>query len=102
MQARQITRQRQDFADGTIEEMVIWLLPHPVPGSNHNFKYRLFFGTSGQRLIGYDNERGKGDHRHIKGVEEPYIFINPRQLIIDFRAEVARWRTSQPHHDDPD
>lgn len=101
MDARLLVRHRRVFADGTIEEMVVWILPHPVPGSSHNFKYRLFFGTRGQRLIGYDNERGKGDHRHIEGVEEPYIFTSPRQLVIDFQGEVARWRANRADDDDP-
>ncbi len=40
------------------------------------------------RVIGYDNERGKGDHRHLGGREEAYSFVNPRQLIADFMADV--------------
>lgn len=100
MNARQIIRERQIFADGTIEEVVVWLLPDPVPGSNHHFKYRLFFGMPGKRLIGYDNERGKGDHRHIEEVEEPYIFTGPRQLLVDFYGEIARWRANRADDDD--
>jgi hypothetical protein len=43
------------------------------------------------RVIGYDNERGKGDHRHYAGVEKPYAFTNMAQLVTDFSADVARY-----------
>ena len=50
--------------------MHIWKVPSPVQGSAHELKYRLFYGYPGRRLVCYDNERGKGDHRHIDGREE--------------------------------
>jgi hypothetical protein len=46
-------------------EMTIWEVASPVIGSAHKLKYSLFYGVNGKRLVGYDNERGKGDHRHI-------------------------------------
>ena len=55
----------------------------PVPGSTHGLKYSLFYGRPGERLVGYDNERGRGDHRHLAGKEEPYSFSTPEQLIAD-------------------
>ena len=58
--------------DGSIQQLVIWELPEPVPGCIHNYKYRLYYGKEGERIVGYDNERGKGDHKHINGVEHPY------------------------------
>ena len=78
--------------DGAIIEVVIWSVPKPVPGSSHSYKYRLFYGYPGLRVIRYDNERPTGDHRHFRGTEEPYSFINPEQLIDDFLAEVANER----------
>ncbi|MEI8297916.1 MAG: DUF6516 family protein [Pseudomonadota bacterium] len=54
--------------------MKIWEVPESVPGSWHRLKYSLFYGRSGQRLVGYDNERSKGDHRHIEDREGPYLF----------------------------
>jgi hypothetical protein len=44
----------------------------------------------GQRIVGYDNERGKGDHKHLVGREEPYAFISVRKLLDDFWADVRR------------
>jgi hypothetical protein len=56
-------RKRQ-FDDGAILEIKLWRVPEPPRGSHHAFKYSLFYGRPGQRLIAYDNEPGKGDHRH--------------------------------------
>jgi len=40
-------------------------LPEPSAERPHGLKYRLFYGRDGIRLVCYDNERGKGDHKHI-------------------------------------
>lgn len=45
-----------------------------------------------RRLVGYDNEVGKGDHRHIGDVETAYRFTTPEQLVADFLADVRRAR----------
>jgi hypothetical protein len=93
MKAKSIHRSRMAFDDGAILEMVIWETPTPVEGSSHCFKYRLFYGYAGKRIVGYDNERPKGDHRHIDGTEEPYCFTGPEDLIREFIAEVTRRRS---------
>ena len=85
-------RERFDFEDGAVLEMVIWHVPNPVGGSAHRFKYRLYYGRSGRRLIGYDNERAKGDHRHVGGREHPYRFTSVEALVRDFLADVERER----------
>ena len=73
-------------------ELVIWRTPRPVAGSRHAYKYRLFYGRSGERFVGYDNERGKGDHRHRDGREEPYAFNTVEQLVADFMADIEARR----------
>ena len=83
---------KQVLPDGSILEMKIWQVPQPVSGSLHELKYSLFYGRGGERLVGYDNERGKGDHRHIQGKEEPYAFTTPERLIEDFLADVRHLR----------
>ena len=88
MKATRIFYDRQPYPDGAILEMTIWKVPFPVEGCAHEFKYRLFYGYPGQRLVCYDNERGKGDHRHIDGREEAYAFTTVEALISDFLAEV--------------
>jgi hypothetical protein len=69
--------------------VTIWLVPEPVPPSGHRFKYSLVYITKGVRVIGYDNERGKGDHRHLHGQETPYRFDGIAKLLADFRALIA-------------
>jgi hypothetical protein len=90
--ARRILHRKRHYDDGTISELTLWLIPGPVRGSSHSFKYSLFYGRPGIRLVAYDNEPGKGDHRHYGGVEEPYSFTTPEQLIRDFLADVRRIR----------
>lgn len=36
----------------------------------------------------YDNERGKGDHRHLLDKEEAYHFISVEKLIHAFDNDV--------------
>lgn len=87
-----LLHRRRIFDDGAIEEMKLWQVSTSVRGSDHAFKYSLFYGREGQRLVCYDNEPGKGDHRHYGQREEPYEFTTPEQLIADFVADVSRLR----------
>jgi hypothetical protein len=80
------------FDDGSISEIKLWLVPGPVRGSKHTFKYSLFYGHSGIRLVGYDNESGKGDHRYRGEREEAYQFTTPEKLIADFLRNVREVR----------
>jgi hypothetical protein len=36
----------------------------------------------------FDNERGKGDHKHIREVETPYVFESVEKLTADFMEAV--------------
>jgi hypothetical protein len=83
---------RERLQDGFIVAVKIWLVPQPVAGSAHPFKYSLYFGRPGVRIVGYDNERGKGDHRHYGGREEVYKFVSVERLMADFGADIARFR----------
>jgi hypothetical protein len=80
------------YDDGAIVELKIWLLSEAVPGSAHQLKYSLYYGQAGERLVGYDNERGKGDHRHYADREEAYVFTSVERLVADFEADVATLR----------
>ncbi len=75
---------------GLIIEMVVWELDSPLGGSGHRFKYRLFCGSleTGACLVRYDNERGKGDHRHVADDEQPYLFISLEAMFADFEKDV--------------
>jgi hypothetical protein len=88
--ATEVVRYRKE-KNGRIIEVVIWRLSDPVPGSFHRFKYRLFYGMAdGTCLVRYDNERGKGDHRHIGDQENDYHFTTLRKLIDDFETDTER------------
>jgi len=92
MDAVLLERSKTVLPDGSIVEIVLWQVPEPVPGSTHLFKYRLFYGRDSQRIVGFDNERGKGDHCHLDGREQPYAFSTVAVLLEDFRAEIAKRR----------
>lgn len=92
MKATRAFFDRGEYADGAIVEMTIWHVPVPVAGCSHPFKYSLFYGYPVRRLVGYDNERGKGDHRHLDGCEEPYSFSTVETLVLDFLADLRRAR----------
>jgi hypothetical protein len=88
--AREIIRYKKERG-GRIIEVVIWNLSEPLPGSAHPYKYRLFYGQAdGHCIVRYDNERGKGDHRHVAENEESYTFSTLRKLIEDFEADIER------------
>lgn len=42
--------------------------------------------------MGYDNEAGKGDHRHYEEREEAYVFTSFARLLADFLADVSKLR----------
>ncbi|HYD44192.1 MAG TPA: DUF6516 family protein [Phenylobacterium sp.] len=90
MKAELLFREKRVEASGAILEMKIWRVPEPVPPSTHRLRYSLFFGYPGRRLVGFDNERGKGDHMHIGEEERPYRFVSVDQLMIDFLNAVEQ------------
>lgn len=84
-----ILHRKRLFDDGSISEIRLWKVPSPVRGSAHLLRYSLFYGRPGERWVGYDNEPGKGDHRHYGAVEEDYTFTTAEQLMADFLVDVA-------------
>lgn len=92
MKAELLFRQRIEYDDGAIVEMKLWRVPVPVRPSRHDLKYSLFYGRPGIREVGYDNERGKGDHRHFRGRETAYAFRSVEQLMRDFWSDVRAVR----------
>lgn len=88
MKATLLTRFRSVDEHGGVIEMVIWHVPEPVPPTTHGFKYRLVYLRNERRIVGFDNERGKGDHMHLGSQELPYSFSDLDTLIEDFIAEI--------------
>jgi hypothetical protein len=91
MKATELLRRRVVLSDDAFAELVLWRVPTPVSGLTHRFKYRLAYVVAGTCVVRYDNESGKGDHRHVNAKERPYAFENPEQLLADFEADIARW-----------
>lgn len=94
MKANLLARTKEVHDDGSIVEVVIWELPEPLPPSTHLFKYRLYYGMAGAERVRYDNERGKGDHRHVNGEELTYVFRSLDQLLDDFERDVQDWSST--------
>jgi Family of unknown function (DUF6516) len=76
----------------TFVEIVVWRLDRPVRGSIHRFKYRLALVADLVCVLRYDNEDGKGDHRHIGSAERRYKFVDPETLLADLWNDVEAWR----------
>ena len=91
MRASPLAAHKESRDDGSGVEIVVWLLPEAVPPSTHSYKYRLYFGRDGVCRIRYDNERGKGDHKHLGEIEEDYTFESLEKLLADFRSDVENW-----------
>jgi len=92
MKASLITRHKDVSPEGWIIELVIWRVPEPVPPCSHLFKYSLVFIVDSVRIIGFDNERGKGDHLHVEKKEHAYTFTDLETLTNDFIIEVEKWK----------
>jgi hypothetical protein len=97
MKAVALLQGRTVFSESAFAELVLWQVPQPVPGSTHRFKYRLAYVVDGVCVVRYDNEAGKGDHRHVGGRERAYTFETPDQLVADFQRDIARWNRENRH-----
>jgi len=76
--------------ESTITEMVIWELPNKTPDRPHGIKYRLYHGDkAGRCIVRYDNESGKGDHKHLADKEILYKLISVEQLLKDFISDIT-------------
>jgi len=93
MAAKLLYREKYIYSDGALREMVLWQLPRKSRNRPHGLKYRLYYGLGdGTCLVRFDNESGKGDHKHVSGREERYRFIDVEKLVADFLAEIEKAR----------
>ncbi len=95
MEAELLFRKREGLSETAFVEMVIWWVPEPLRGSAHGFKYRLALVSEDICVLRYDNEAGKGDHKHVREREMAYHFIDLATLQADFWKDVATWRAGQ-------
>ena len=92
MKARELFNRRVPVMEQAFAELVLWEVSEPLSGSEHCYKYRLAFVVAGECVLRYDNEAGKGDHRHVSGKEMKYRFVSVDRLVADFFEDVKRWR----------
>ncbi len=88
MKATLIYRKTETLVNGVKLEMVIWQLQAASLDRPHGIKYRLWAGYAGNTLVRYDNEAGKGDHKHVGATEMPYLWQGLEKLVADFIADV--------------
>jgi len=87
--------------DGFITEMVIGALPTQNAERPHGLKYRLYYGNVlSNCIVRYDNEAGKGDHKHIGDREEPYQFETVEKLVADFMADIEKLTYTGGYHEE--
>lgn len=91
MKATELVRTRIAYSSTAFADLVLWRVLNSVEGSRHTFKYRLAYVVNDVCVLRYDNEVGKGDHRHFGDGESRYRFTTVDQLIADFQTDIARW-----------
>jgi len=92
MKAEKLLKERHQLGPDRFVELRVWRVSQPVRGSRHDLKYSLTYVVSGECVLRYDNEAGKGDHRHIGGSESTYAYSTPEKLLTDFWNDVDAWR----------
>ena len=90
MKAKLVFKDKLKVSDRCFAELVIWQVPTALKGSFHDYKYRLAFVVDEVCVLRYDNEVGKGDHKHIGNREYEYAFTTLKALREDFLADVER------------
>jgi len=95
MKVRLVYHVKEYHADGSMEEIKIWEVPKKKD-KPHGLKYSFAYIVKGERLVGYDNAEGKGDHRHFKGKEFPYHFQTLEQLWKDFQKDIRILKEERP------
>ena len=77
--------------NGNIIEIKLWRVPVSKEKPN-GYKYSLVYIVNGERMIGYDNAEGKGDHKHNGKYAEPYKFKTIKRLISDFIKDIELYK----------
>jgi len=88
MPATELLHLRIHIAENAFAMLRILLVEPPILGSSHQYKYSLAYIVNDECVLRYDNERGKGDHKHIGQQEFPVTFTTIENLIDVFQAEI--------------
>lgn len=91
MKAKNLLRTKRYLSETVFIDLKVWQVPQNVPGSQHIFKYSLALVSNDVCVLRYDNEAGKGDHKHIGSTELPYVFEGLDALQADFWKDVETW-----------
>jgi len=83
----------KEIRGNEIVEIKVWQVPRSkaVP---HGVRYSIAYIRDGKRLLGYDNAEGKGHHRHYRGREAPYDYLDIWRTIADFKKDLIEMRGS--------
>jgi hypothetical protein len=90
MKALELLHRRIIYSEEAFAELVLWQLPASLAGSSHAYKYRLAYVIRGVCVLRYDNESGKGDHRHVGRRQFAYKFEGVEALIAAFQNDIER------------
>ena len=88
MPAIELMNLRIQIDDDAFASIRILEVDPAILGSNHTYKYSLAYVVNGECVMRYDNERGKGDHKHIGEREYPVIFTTIENLIASFQEDI--------------
>ena len=91
MKAEPVYHEKKYYSDRSIKEIKIWSVPesHDKP---HGYKYSFVYIVNDERVIGYDNSEGKGDHKHYRDKGFPYKFQSLEKLWKDFENDIKRFK----------
>ena len=86
--------EKYDFSgENAFIRIKVWKVDPKVPASQHSYKYSLVYVIDGVCILRYDNEAGKGDHKHVGDTEHPVTFSTLKDLIVQFRTDVTAMRS---------
>ena len=91
MKAKLLLQKRLTLTETCFVDIKIWQVPTPVRGSLHDIKYSLALVSNETCVLRYDNEAGKGDHKHLGSDEIAYAFVDFGRLQDDFWKDVELW-----------
>lgn len=91
MKAELVYHEKRYFIDGSFQEIKIWKV-EKSKNKLHGLKYSFAYIVKGERVIGYDNAEGKGDHRHYRGREYPYRYQGFEKLWKDFKNDIEQFK----------
>ncbi|EAO9207725.1 hypothetical protein AHZ32_11855 [Salmonella enterica] len=93
MSAILLIKKRDYFPkEDAFTSVTVWAVEPSIRGSKHEYKYSLAYVVQGVCAMRYDNEAGKGDHKHISDVEYPVTFSDMADLLNQFFDDVNRLR----------